>query len=82
MTLPTDAERGEERDACVPRYMTVPEASDYLRISPSYLRKATRAGDVACARLGQRVIYDRQELDAWVARRTVRRHSARWGDGA
>ena len=51
------------------RYLAAPEAAYYLRVSLSWLRKATRRREVPSFRLGARVVYDRDDLDAYVQER-------------
>lgn len=57
------------------RYLSPQEAADYLRMSLSWLRKATRAGKLPRITLGWRIVYDRVDLDAFVAER---KQAAAW----
>lgn len=58
------------------RYLTAIEAAEYLRVSLSWLRRATRAREVPHAMLGRRRLYDRQDLDAYV---TFKKSGGQWG---
>jgi excisionase family DNA binding protein len=49
-------------------WMTADEAAKYLRCSESRVRKLTSLGDLPRHRDGGRVLYRRDELDAFVAR--------------
>jgi excisionase family DNA binding protein len=51
------------------QYLTRKEAAQYLRLSNRTLEKWACLGEgPAFRRLGRRVIYDREELDAFAAR--------------
>lgn len=67
--MSTPLEDTDDASCCLPRYLSAGEAGAYLRLSLSWIRKATRAGTIPCARIGTRVVYDRLDLDAWVAAR-------------
>jgi excisionase family DNA binding protein len=49
--------------ADAPRYLSPQEAAEYLRMSLSWVRKATRAGKLPHIPLGWRIVYDRVDLD-------------------
>lgn len=55
----------------LPRYLTSPEAAEYLRVSTRFLRRETAAGRVAVSRLGRKLLYDRTDLDEYVRRNRV-----------
>ena len=55
-----------------PRYLNAQEAADYLRISVSWVRKATRSGELPHAKIGCRVIYDRTDLDEYVRQKKIK----------
>ena len=48
------------------RYLAPQEAADYLRMSLSWLRKATRRREVPAIPIGARIVYDRVDLDGYV----------------
>ena len=48
------------------RYLAPPAAADYTKMSLSWLRKRTAAGEVPHIKLGRRVVYDRLDLDAYM----------------
>jgi excisionase family DNA binding protein len=47
-------------------WLAAPEAALYLRCPVSRVRKLTMTGDLACHRDGRRVLYRREDLDAFV----------------
>jgi excisionase family DNA binding protein len=50
------------------RKLSIPEAAQYLGLSRSYLNKLRLYGrGPVYAKLGKRVLYDRNDLEAWVA---------------
>jgi excisionase family DNA binding protein len=49
--------------------MNAVEAAAYLRVSVSWIRKATRRKEVPSFQIGTRVLYDRADLDAYIAER-------------
>lgn len=51
------------------RYLSRPEAAGYLRVSQRTLDTLTAAGDPPAIRLGARIVFDRGDLDAFMARR-------------
>ena len=52
----------------VPELLTIGEAADYLRMSPSWVRKATADGRLPVVKLGARVVYRRVDLADYVER--------------
>lgn len=46
--------------------LTTVEAAEYLRVHPSTIRRWTQVPGVPQVRLGGRVLFDRDELDAWI----------------
>ncbi|MXN63871.1 helix-turn-helix domain-containing protein [Stappia sp. GBMRC 2046] len=56
--------------ADAPVYLTVRETADYLRVSKSFLDKARVAGNgPPFVRFGNRVLYRRDDVDAWATGR-------------
>ncbi len=55
----------------LPRYLTPPEAAEYLRVSTRFLRRETSGGRIAVSRLGRKLLYDRTDLDEYVRRNRV-----------
>lgn len=50
----------------MPTFFTTPEAAEYLRLAPKTLEKYRVTGDGPPFRKhGRRVLYHREELDAW-----------------
>jgi excisionase family DNA binding protein len=58
----------EASDRGVPELLTIGEAADYLRMSPSWVRKATADGRLPVVQLGARVVYRRVDLAEYVQR--------------
>ncbi len=55
------------------KYLTPPEAAEYLRISASTLAKLrVYGGGPAFARIGRAIRYSRADLDSYMAARTAR----------
>ena len=77
-TVETRTTPTEELEA---RYLTPAEAAEYLRMSLSWVRKATRAGALPHAQLGWRLVYDRKDLDEFVRERKVAASWDRWNHG-
>ena len=56
--------------------LTVPEAANLLRLSPSFLNKRRLDGTGPIyMKVGRRILYDRSDLVTW-ARNTKRRHTS------
>lgn len=51
------------------RYLTLDEAAEYIRVSPRFLRSETSAGRVVGAKVGRRLVYTAEDLDAYVVSR-------------
>jgi excisionase family DNA binding protein len=47
-------------------WLSAPEAAEYLGCPLSRIRKLTMTGELPCHRDGRRVLYRRDELDAYV----------------
>ncbi len=58
-------------DPQAPRYFSAPDAAKYLCLSMSWLRKATMDGRIPHAKIGVRVVYDRDDLDEFIRQRKV-----------
>ena len=54
------------------RYLTRTEAAEYLRVSDRYLRLETSRGNIAAYKLGRRVLYSVEDLEAYMQRKRVR----------
>ena len=48
------------------RYLSPPEGAHYTKMSLSWLRKRTAAGEIPHIKLGRRVVYDRLDLDDYM----------------
>lgn len=48
------------------RWMTVPEAADYLRCSPKHVYEITAQGKLAGVKDGSRNLYRRSAIDAYL----------------
>lgn len=48
------------------KYMTKKEAAAYIRVSPGTLDNFRKRGQIACSKVGGRVVFDRDALDAFV----------------
>lgn len=55
----------ETSEISPPRFLTVKEVANYLRISERKLWELTNKGEIPCRRIGRLVRYDRYDLDAW-----------------
>jgi excisionase family DNA binding protein len=58
-------------EANYPRLLTIPEAADFLRCSRSHISNAlngklTSTPRLPCVRIGRRVLFRRDALEAWV----------------
>ena len=53
------------------RYLNPPEGADYTKMSLSWLRKKTAAGEIPHIKLGRRVVYDRLDLDAYMKEQKI-----------
>jgi len=53
--------------------MTVPEAAEYMRFSPSYLRKLVMNKKVPFFKIGRAVRFDKEELDDFIREGRVRK---------
>lgn len=51
------------------RYLSRPEAADYLRVSLRTLDGLAASGDPPAIRLGTRVVFDRADLDVFMTGR-------------
>jgi excisionase family DNA binding protein len=58
-------------DTPYPRYLSAPDAAKYMCLSMSWLRKATMDGKIPHAKVGVRVVYDREDLDQFIQQRKV-----------
>ena len=63
----------KDDDAVVDRYLAAPGAADYMKVSLSWLRKKTASGELPHAKLGHRVVYDRNDLDRYIQSRKIAR---------
>lgn len=46
------------------------EASKYMRLSSSFIRKSAKLGHVSRVKIGKRVFFRKTDLDAWIAAST------------
>ncbi len=54
----------------IPRYLRTRPAADYIGLSPRTLEKFRLSGaGPTYSKVGRAVLYDRQELDLWLAER-------------
>jgi excisionase family DNA binding protein len=47
-------------------FMRIPQAAEFLGLSVSAVRMATKRGELPCHRVGKRVLFDRGELREFV----------------
>lgn len=47
-------------------WMTREEAAEYARVTPQTLEQAVEAGELRCRRVGRRVLFHRDWVDAWL----------------
>lgn len=65
----------------MPRYATLPEAAEYLRMSERTMRRLRERGQVPSSNpTGGHVLFDLDELDVWVTASKDRRAEARTAD--
>jgi excisionase family DNA binding protein len=50
------------------RLLTADEAAEILNVPTSWVRDASRRGELPCIRLGRYVRFDRDDLLAWIER--------------
>jgi len=50
-------------------YITIKQAAEYTTLSRQYLGVLVRKGEVPCARVGRRIVFKIDALDAWLASR-------------
>lgn len=48
-------------------YMSILECSEYIRLSVSTIYKKTHHREIPCRKHGRRLIFHRDEIDAWSA---------------
>ena len=48
------------------RYMNKADAAKYLTVTPKTLDNMRRRGELACVRIGSRVVFDKVTLDAFM----------------
>lgn len=60
-----------------PRYMTIDECAAYSRLSVDHIYHLASEGKLRCAKLGKRVIFDREDVDRWIARRKTKTNDMR-----
>lgn len=74
---PAPRKEGNVSDTRPPRYLRVAEAAQYCCLSKSTFDKLRLTNDGAVfIRVGGRVLYSTDDLDAWLARHRVRSTSA------
>jgi excisionase family DNA binding protein len=61
------AELVESRVEEVGPWLAAPEAAEYLRCPPSRIYRLSSLGRIPVHRDGSRLLFNRNELDAWVA---------------
>lgn len=49
-----------------PEYLTVPEAAKLMRVTPGTVRKLVRKGQIECARVGNRMIFPKKKIKAYL----------------
>ena len=49
-----------------PEYLTVPEAAKLMRVTPGTVRKLVRKGQIECARVGNRMIFSKKKIKAYL----------------
>ena len=54
-----------------PRFMSIADAAAYLGLSVSFVQKLTSRRRIPFVKVGRRALYDRVNLDRWMARRAV-----------
>lgn len=52
----------------IPRYMTVPEISKYLRLHPTTVYRLAKAGQLPGVKVGDSWRFDVERVDRWLAR--------------
>lgn len=53
------------------RWMSVPQAAEYLRVSVFTIYRATKKGKIPHARVGARVLIDKIALDAMLEKNSI-----------
>lgn len=49
-----------------PEYLTVPETAKLMRVTPGTVRKLVRKGQIECARVGNRMIFSKKKIKAYL----------------
>ena len=49
-----------------PEYLTVPEAAKLMRVTPGTVRRLVRKGQIECARVGNRMIFSKKKIKAYL----------------
>lgn len=60
--------------------MDIKEAAEYLHLRPEELERLVQEGEVPFVRCGPRIMFARQEIDAWASRRILGFSFQRLGD--
>ena len=53
------------------RYLNVGEVADYTRSTPMSIRQQVHLRQIPHLKRGRRVLFDRLEIDAWLAKQRV-----------
>jgi len=54
------------------KYLTVEEVSKYLKVSRGTVRTMTKSKGLPSIKVGNRVLFDRVEVDKWVKNQSVK----------
>jgi nitrogen PTS system EIIA component len=56
----------------LPRTLTIDELADYLHVSPRHVQQLLQDSDLPCVLRGGRMLFEREEIDAWASQRLLR----------
>jgi hypothetical protein len=68
----------EVRHPPIQRYMGVNECAAYIGRSPKAVRHLVEQRAIPHSRFDRRLIFDREKIDRWIARRSMRVLAIRW----
>ncbi|MEI6106771.1 MAG: helix-turn-helix domain-containing protein, partial [Opitutae bacterium] len=56
----------------LPRTLSIDELADYLHVSRRHVQQLLQEGDLPCVMRGGRMLFEREEIDAWASQRLLR----------
>lgn len=56
----------------LPRILTIDKLADYLHVARRHVERLIQEGDIPCVMRGGRMVFQRDEIDAWASQRLLR----------